>query len=106
MSNGWKDLMVWQKSHDMVLDIYKLIKDFPKSETYSLVDQIKRAAYSVPANIVEGHSKNTRKDFIRYLYISRVSLEELRYFLLLSKDLGYIAKEKYGNFKIYSRSQM
>ena len=94
MGNGWKDLMVWQKSHDMVLDIYKLIKDFPKSETYSLVDQIKRAAYSVPANIVEGHSKNTRKDFIRYFYISRSYLEKLRYFLLLSRDLGYISQGK------------
>ena len=83
----------------MVLEIYELIKLFPKSEMYALVDQIKRAAYSVPANIVEGHSKSTRKDFIRYLYISRGSLEEVRYFLLLSRDLGYIAKEKYDNFE-------
>ena len=99
MANGWKDLVVWRKSHSMVLEIYELIKLFPKSEMYALVDQIKRAAYSVPANIVEGHSKSTRKDFIRYLYISRGSLEEVRYFLLLSRDLGYIAKEKYDNFE-------
>lgn len=50
MSSGWNELIVWQKSHSIVLDIYKLIKSFPNSETYSLVDQIKRAAYSIPAN--------------------------------------------------------
>lgn len=50
MSSGWNELIVWQKSHAIVLEIYKLIKSFPNSETYSLVDQIKRAAYSIPAN--------------------------------------------------------
>ena len=69
MANRWKDLVVWQKAHEMVLKVYRLTKDFPRSETYSLVDQIKRAAYSVPANIVEGHSKNTKKEFLRYLYM-------------------------------------
>ena len=86
MANSWKDLVVWQKAHEMVLEIYRLIRSFPKTETYALVDQIKRATYSVPANIVEGHSKNTKKEFLRYLYISRGSLEELRYFFLLSRD--------------------
>ena len=52
---SWKELMVWQRSHEMVLDVYSLVKDFPKQETYSLVDQLKRAAYSVQANIVEGY---------------------------------------------------
>ncbi|WP_084742497.1 four helix bundle protein [Deferribacter desulfuricans] len=52
MSKGWNGLIVWQKSHSIVLEIYKLIKSFPKTETYSLVDQIKRAAYSIPTNIV------------------------------------------------------
>ncbi|GAB6887432.1 four helix bundle protein [Desulfothermus okinawensis JCM 13304] len=98
MGNSWKDLVVWQKGHDMVLDIYKLIKDFPRIEAYSIVDQIKRAAYSVPANI-EGHSKKSKKEFSRYLYISRGSLEELRYFLLLARDLGYISKEKYSELE-------
>ncbi|WP_163329252.1 four helix bundle protein [Desulfurobacterium thermolithotrophum] len=99
MAGRWKELLVWQRSHEIVLDIYKLTKGFPKLETYSLIDQIKRAAYSVPANIVEGHSKKSKKEFIRYLYISRGSLEELRYFLLLSKDLNYISKEEYDNFE-------
>ena len=52
MANSWKDLVVWQKAHEMVLEVYRLTKNFPRLETYCLVDQIKRAAYSVPANIV------------------------------------------------------
>ncbi|MCD6168105.1 MAG: four helix bundle protein [Caldisericia bacterium] len=98
-NNSWKDLVVGQKSHEMVLEVYKLTKDFPRTEIYSLVDQIKRAVYSVPANIVEGHSKNTKKGFLRYLYISRESLKELRYFFLLSKDLGYIAEREHDDFE-------
>ena len=68
---------------------------FPPEEKYSLVDQIRRCSYSIPANIVEGHSKSTSRDFLRYLYISRGSIEELKYFLLLSRDLNYINHEKY-----------
>ena len=71
MVNSWKDLVVWQKAHGIVLEVYKLTRNFSRSEAYSLMDQIKRVAYSVPANIVEGHSKNTKKEFLRYLYISR-----------------------------------
>jgi four helix bundle protein len=99
MASSWKELLVWQKAHEIVLDVYKLAKCFPKIETYSLVDQIKRAAYSVPANIVEGYSKNTRKEFLRHLYIARGSLEELRYFLLLSKDLSYITENQYNDIE-------
>ena len=99
MADSWRDLIVWQKAHKMVLDVFKLTKTFPRTEIYSLVDQMKRAAYSVPSNIVEGHSKNSRKEFTRYLYISRGSLEELRYFLLLSKDLGYISEEEHNDFE-------
>ncbi len=65
----------------MVLGVYSLTRDFSRAETYSLGDQIKRATYSVPANIVEGHSKKTKKEYLRNLYIPRSFLEELRYFL-------------------------
>lgn len=81
-----------------MLEMYTLIDRLPSSEKYSLVDQIKRAAYSVPANIVEGHSRSSKKEFQRYLYIARASLEELRYFLLLTKDLKYINA---GAFDLY-----
>ena len=97
--NSWKDLNVWKESHQLVLKVYELLGRFPDSEKYALSDQIKRASYSIPSNIVEGHSKSSSKEFIRYLYISRGSLEELRYFLLLSKDLNYIKEETYLYFE-------
>ena len=86
----WKDLQIWKKSHELVLKVYAASRDFPKHETYALTDQIRRAAISVPANIVEGQSRNTTKEYRQFLYNARGSLEEVRYFLLLSKELGYV----------------
>lgn len=91
----WRDLEIWQLSHALVLEIYKLVAGFPREEKYSLCDQIKRAAVSVPANIVEGHSRNSKKEFIRFCFISRGSLEELRYYLQLALDLKYISDAVY-----------
>jgi four helix bundle protein len=99
MAYHWKELEVWQISHQLVLGIYQLTASFPREEKYSLCDQIRRAAISIPANIVEGHSKNSTREFIRFLYIARGSLEELRYLLFLSKDLDFIAGEKYLDFE-------
>ena len=96
-SRNWKDLIVWQKSHELVLELYKVLRTFPSEEKFAIVDQMKRAAYSIPSNIVEGHSKNSKKEFVRYLYISRGSLEEVKYFLLLSKDLHYINQDRFNN---------
>ena len=90
MGRNWSDLIVWKESHEVVKLIYDLLKKFPKDENFILVAQIKRAAISIPTNIVEGHSKNSQKDFLKFLYISRGSLEELKYLLYLAKDLGYI----------------
>ena len=69
------------------MKIYKVTASFPESEIYNLTDQLRRAAASVPANIVEGQSRNTTKEYLSYLYNARGSLEEVRYFLLLSHDL-------------------
>ena len=69
MAYHWKDLELWQASHNLVLEIYHLLKNFPYEERFTLCDQIKRAAYSIPSNIVEGHSKCSKKEFIKYLYI-------------------------------------
>jgi len=99
MGIHWKDLKVWQESHQLVLEIYKAILSFPKTEIYGLVDQLKRASYSVPANIVEGQSRNTTKDYLHFLFNARGSLEETRYFLLLSKDLGFVNEETYINLE-------
>ena len=84
----WKDLEVWKISHDLTLKINDNTKDFPRDEQYSLVSQIKRASYSIPVNIVEGFLRKHTKEFIQFLNIANGSLEELRYFLLLSKDLN------------------
>jgi len=99
MVHHWKDLEVWQISHQLVLDIYQLTASFPREEKYSLCDQIRRAAISVPANIVEGHAKNSTREYTRFLYIARGSLEELRYLIFLTKDLNIISDEKYLNFE-------
>ena len=95
MSKTFKDLIVWQKAHKMVLDIYKITKGFPKDEVFILVSQIRRAAISVPANIVEGFRRKALKDSVNFYYIANASLEELRYHILLSKDLKYINENNY-----------
>ncbi len=96
---NYKDLDVFKDSHKIVLEIYNITKDYPETEKYRLIDQMIRAAYSVPANIAEGNSRNTTKDYINYLYIARGSINELKYFLLLSKDLNYININEYSRLK-------
>jgi four helix bundle protein len=91
----YEDLDVFKKSHHLVLDIYKITSQFPKEEKYRLTDQMIRSAYSVPSNIAEGNRRNTIKEYVNFLYTSRGSLHELQYFLLLSKDLGYIKEYLY-----------
>ena len=105
---NWKKLKVWQETHYLVLEIYKATSSFPKSETYGLVDQLKRAAYSVPANIVEGQSRNTTKEYLQFLHNARGSLEEIRYFLLLSFNLKFLKQNKYKELeqKYESASKM
>ena len=71
---GYENLDVWKKSIILVTDIYKLVKLLPKEETYALSDQIRRSAVSVPSNIAEGSSRNSKKEFVQFLYISLGSL--------------------------------
>ena len=87
-------LRVWQKSHELVLEVYKLTKSFPKYELFGIIPQLNRAASSVPANIVEGFLRDTTKEFIKFLYNARGSAGETMYFLGLAKDLGYIDERK------------
>ncbi|MEW6201042.1 MAG: four helix bundle protein [bacterium] len=84
------DLTVWQKSHKMVIDIYKITKNFPSEERFGLISQIRRAAVSVPANIAEGFKKRGKKDKANFYNIAQGSVEEVRYYLILSRDLGYM----------------
>jgi len=93
MSNGvksYRDLVVWQKAVSFVIGIYKTTKSFPKEEKYGITNQIRRAAVSVPSNIAEGFGRNSKKDFIRFLYISIGSLFEVQTQLDISNKLGFI----------------
>ena len=94
------DLIVWQKSHSLTLDIYQITNKFPSVEKYGVISQLRRAAYSVPSNIVEGHTRNSSKEFVHFLSIAQGSLNELKYFLILSRDLNFIDLNEYNNLNI------
>jgi len=95
----WRELEVWKLSHEMVLDVYRLSNSFPEHEKFRLTGQLCRAACSVPANIVEGNARYSRKEYIQFLIIARASLEEARYHGLLAKDLQYIEASDYDQFE-------
>ena len=88
-AKNFQDLVVWQKSHQLVLSVYRYSELFPKNELYGLTSQLRRAAVSIPGNISEGFKKRTKPDKVKYLNIAQGSLEECRYYLILAKDLGY-----------------
>ena len=88
-SRCFEDLIVWQKAHAFVLEIYRMTETFPQHEFYGLTGQPRRAAVSIPANIAEGYRKESRADKARYRNISQGSAEECRDFLILTRDLGY-----------------
>ncbi len=86
----FQQLNVWQEAHELVLMVYEVTKQFPRDEQYGLVSQMRRAAVSIPANIAEGFKRQGTRDKIRFYNISEGSLEELKYFFILSKDLDYV----------------
>jgi len=83
----------------MVLSVYRASGGFPKEERFGIIAQLRRAGASVPANIAEGFGRSSTKDFVRYLEIAGGSLEETRYFLRLSSDLGYLGSEEYRTLR-------
>ena len=85
----FQDLLIWQKSHQFVLEVYELTNRFPKEEIYGLTSQFRRAAVSIPSNIAEGFKKRGKSDKARFMNIAHGSLEESRYYLILTRDLGY-----------------
>lgn len=92
---NYKDLKVWEKSHQFTLQVYEITKIFPKEELYSLTNQLRRAASSIPANIAEGRGKNSQAEFAHFLNISLGSANESEYFLILSKDLHYLKENDF-----------
>ena len=89
-ASSYQGLKVWQKAMDLAAVIYKLTKKLPKEELYSLSDQMRRSAISIPSNIAEGQDRNTDRDFARFLTISRGSKAELETQLLICVKVGYL----------------
>ena len=88
-AKSFTDLIVWQKAHEFVLRIYRLTNDFQKSKTYGLVSHLSRSAVSIAANISEGFVKKGKADKLRFHNIAQGSIQECKYYLILSKDLNY-----------------
>lgn len=88
-ARSFQDLILWQKAHQFVLNVYKMTKELPREELYGLTSQLRRAAVSIAANIAEGFRKNGKLDKLRFYNIAQGSLEECRYYLVLIKDLEY-----------------
>jgi four helix bundle protein len=87
---SFRDLKVWQKAHQLALDTYELTKNFPSEEKFGLSLQMRRATVSIAANIVEGFKRKSDKDYSHFLNMADSSLEETKYYVILSRDLGYI----------------
>ena len=86
---------VWQKAHDLALEVYRVTEAFPKTELFGLTSQSRRAGVSIPANIAEGCGRDTDADFARFLQIAMGSASELEYHLLLAHDLGFVSDPDY-----------
>lgn len=96
MIQTFRELKVWQKAHNFTLKVYEITAGFPKQECFGLTKQIRSSAVSVAANIVEGHKRKSRKDFSHFLNIAEGSLEETKYYILLSFDLKYIDQNTFN----------
>ncbi len=96
MSPGYTKLIAWQKADQLVLLIYQITTLFPKQELFALTAQLRRAALSVPTNIVEGYARNSKAEFKRFVVIALGSLAEVRYLLSVAQRLNYIKEQDYG----------
>ena len=92
--NGYKDLIVWQKSMDLVDEIYKLARLLPKEELYALSDQMRRAAVSIPSNIAEGYERKSKKEYSQFLSVARSSRAEIETQILICIRQGFFTQEK------------
>ena len=100
--NSYKELIIWQKSIVLVSKVYSLTKKFPNDEKYGLVSQLNRASVSIPANIAEGWGRESRKNYVQFLRISRGSLFELETLLIISANEGFITPESFKEISIYT----
>ncbi len=100
MTKSFKEIFAWQRAHSFVISVYQVTKDYPQYERFSLCSQFQRAAVSIAANIAEGYRKDGIADKLRFLNTAQGSLEECRYYILLSYDLNYIDLETYNNMNV------
>ncbi len=103
MGRNYTKIKAWQLADELALLIYKATKGFPKSEIWSLTSQMRRAAISVPANIVEGSARKNRKEYLQFLHIAISSLAELNYYIRFAKEVGYLDIKKYED--LWAKSQ-
>lgn len=92
----FKEIIAWQKSHELVLMVYALTAKYPKHELFGLTSQSRRCGVSIPSNIAEGFKRKSKNDSVHFYNMAESSLEELKYQLLLAKDLKYITEEEYN----------
>jgi four helix bundle protein len=90
----YRKIEAWKLADDLTVAVYEATKSFPREEMYGITSQLRRAACTVPANIAEGSSRESQKDYLHFLYISRGSLSETQYFIHLAQRLGYVSTEK------------
>ncbi|MFH1745755.1 MAG: four helix bundle protein [Planctomycetota bacterium] len=93
----FREMRVWQKAHALTLAIYRATSTFPREEQYGITSQVRRCAASIPANLAEGRSRQTDRDFARFVGIALGSTSETDYYLLLARDLGFLSTEIYDN---------
>ena len=86
---------VFTKAHQLTLEIYKTVSKFPKEETFGLISQMRRAAYSIPMNLAEGAARHSSGEFCQFVNVALGSCEEVRYQLQLARDLGYLRETEY-----------
>ena len=91
---NYRDLKVWQFGMDLAIDICRLMESFPKYEQYGICSQLRRCAVSIPSNIAEGHQRDSTKEFLHYLSITRGSLAELETQIVIAQRLDYLTSEK------------
>jgi four helix bundle protein len=87
------ELKVWQRSHKLALEAYRVTATFPSAERFGLISQLRRAAASIPTNIAEGSKRESNQEYARFLNIAEGSLAETEYLLMLSRDLGFLARD-------------
>ena len=96
----WQKLEVWKLGDELAYQVYKVTNNFPKEEIYGLTSQVRRAALSIPTNIVEGYSRKGDKELARFINISLGSLAETKYLLYFSNRLGYFKENRYNELRI------